>query len=444
MSELDETGMRRLLVYLAAAAVAGGQPVHEVESDVRRLATRLGRPGIQVDASPTGVVLSLGGGTPATFEAVEGTLRLDQSVDTYEIRSGLEHGTLAPEQALERLKALRRIPHRYPKAGLELGMLCVATGIALILQPTWPSVAFAAVAGQVTAAFIRLSGRWRSVATLTPFLAAFIIAFAAFGAAQLGLITNPIRSLLPPIAVLLPGALIVTGMAELAAGAMTAGTSRLVFGAGQLLLFALGVAGAAWLLDVPSYVLINELVNESILEASADCIMILGCDGEIKLVNEIGPWSPFAGVLLLTAGISLMESVPGRLVPWVAAMLSLTLAVQIYGQSVVGSPWFGALAGSTVASLGAALIELYRPQLPRLVVFLPSFWLLVPGSLGVVSVTQLGLEPRLAGSTLLEAASVMCSIALGLIIGTTVARMVGIARRRRHELLRRRRHRRSR
>ena len=420
MSELDETGMRRLLVYLAAAAVAGGQPVHEVESDVRRLATRLGRPGVQVDASPTGVVLSLGGGTPATFEAVEGTLRLDQSVDTYEIRSGLEHGTLAPEQALERLKALRRIPHRYPKAGLELGMLCVATGIALILQPTWPSVAFAAVAGQVTAAFIRLSGRWRSVATLTPFLAAFIIAFAAFGAAQLGLITNPIRSLLPPIAVLLPGALIVTGMAELAAGAMTAGTSRLVFGAGQLLLFALGVAGAAWLLDVPSYVLINELVN------------------------EIGPWSPFAGVLLLTAGISLMESVPGRLVPWVAAMLSLTLAMQIYGQSVVGSPWFGALAGSTVASLGAALIELYRPQLPRLVVFLPSFWLLVPGSLGVVSVTQLGLEPRLAGSTLLEAASVMCSIALGLIIGTTVARMVGIARRRRHELLRRRRHRRSR
>ncbi|GMA42293.1 threonine/serine exporter family protein [Mobilicoccus caccae] len=262
-----------------------------------------------------------------------------------------------------------------------------------------------------------LRPRWRALSTLTPFLASFVIALAAFGAADLGLITGPLRSLLPPIAVLLPGALIVTGLAELAAGAMTAGTSRLVYGGGQLLLFALGVAGAAWVLKIPA------------------------TDLTIDLVNDIGPWSPFVGVLVLTAGISLMESVPPSLVPWIALMLAVTLSFQIYGQTVVATPWFGALLGATAASFGAALVELYRPRLPRLVVFLPSFWLLVPGSLGVVSVAQLGLESSLAGSTTLQAVSVMCAIALGLLLGTTAARMVAVARRRRQNLVRSRRHR---
>lgn len=417
MNELDETGTRRLLAYLTAAAVAGGQPVHEVENDIRRLARRLGHPGVQVDASPTGVVLSLGGGTPATFEAVEGALRLDQSADTYALRTDLEAGIITPTETLARLQTLRHTPHRYPRGGLEIGMLCVATGIALVLQPTWPSVLFAAIAGQVTAAFIRFAPRWRALSTLTPFLASFVIALAAFGAADLGLITGPLRSLLPPIAVLLPGALIVTGLAELAAGAMTAGTSRLVYGGGQLLLFALGVAGAAWVLKIPA------------------------TDLTIDLVNDIGPWSPFVGVLVLTAGISLMESVPPSLVPWIALMLAVTLSFQIYGQTVVATPWFGALLGATAASFGAALVELYRPRLPRLVVFLPSFWLLVPGSLGVVSVAQLGLESSLAGSTTLQAVSVMCAIALGLLLGTTAARMVAVARRHRQNLLRSRRNR---
>ncbi|WP_313023429.1 threonine/serine exporter family protein [Mobilicoccus sp.] len=418
MSDIDET--RRLLAYLSAAAVAGGQPVHEVEADTRRIARSLGHDNLQISASPTGIVLALDSGFPATFESVNGPLRLDQSADTAAIRADVLSGATGPGEALARLSRLRSTPHRYPRGGLEIGMLCVATGIALILQPLWPSVVFAALAGQVTAQFIRFSGRWRSLATLTPFLVAFLIGLAAFAAAQAGWLSGPLRSLLPPIAVLLPGALVVTGLSELAAGAMTAGTSRLAYGSAQLLLFALGVAGAAWLLRVPSSALDN------------------------RIVNEIGPWSPIVGLLLLTAGISLMESVPPRLVPWVALILSLTLSFQVLGQSLVGSPWFGALLGSTAASLGAALVEIYRPALPRLVMFLPSFWLLVPGSLGLVSVTQLGLEPSLAGDTIAQSASVVCAIALGLFVGTSAARVVGVTRARRLELRDRRRARRSR
>lgn len=260
VDELDENGVRRLLAYVAAAGIAGGQPVHEVEADTRSVGRYLGCPDVQVQGWPTGVVVSLGGGTPATFESVEGTIRLDQSATTARIRQQLLDGTIGPVEALEQLRDLRSIPPRYPRLGLHGGMVCVASGIALVLQPLWPSVLFSVLAGQVTAGFIWLSGKRKALAVLTSFLAAFVVALCAFWVARLGLIEGPLRSLLPPIAVLLPGALIVTGVAELAAGAMMAGASRLGFGTAQLAMFTAGVLGAAWLTKVPVDQLNNQII----------------------------------------------------------------------------------------------------------------------------------------------------------------------------------------
>ena len=405
VDELDENGVRRLLAYVAAAGIAGGQPVHEVEADTRSVGRYLGCPDVQVQGWPTGVVVSLGGGTPATFESVEGTIRLDQSATTARIRQQLLDGTIGPVEALEQLRDLRSIPPRYPRLGLHGGMVCVTSGIALVLQPLWPSVLFSVLAGQVTAGFIWLSGKRKALAVLTPFLAAFVVALCAFWVARLGLIEGPLRSLLPPIAVLLPGALIVTGVAELAAGAMMAGASRLGFGTAQLAMFTAGVLGAAWLTKVP----VDQLNNQ--------------------IIPWRGLWVPFLGVLLLTAGMSLMESIPRYLVPWVALMLATTLTFQIIGQTVAGATWGGGLLGATVASFGSSVIEMHRPRLPRLVLFLPSFWLLVPGSLGLVSLTQLGAGTPVAGATALESTGIIGSIALGLLIGTTAARAVGLLRR---------------
>ena len=156
-------------------------------------------------------------------------------------------------------------------------------------------------------------------------------------------------------------------------------------------MFTAGVLGAAWLTKVP----VDQLNNQ--------------------IIPWRGLWVPFLGVLLLTAGMSLMESIPRYLVPWVALMLATTLAFQIIGQTVAGVTWGGGLLGATVASFGSSVIEMHRPRLPRLVLFLPSFWLLVPGSLGLVSLTQLGAGTSVAGATVLESTGIIGSIALGLL-----------------------------
>lgn len=394
----DTQAIRLTLTYLAAAAVAGGQPVHEVEEDVCRVGRALGVPDVQIAAAPTGVTLSLGGGQPATFESVEGALRLDQTTEVNEIRGGLLAGSLTAPEALTRLRSLRARPHRYPRAGMFVGGLLSAIGIAMVLQPTWTSLAFAGLFNPVVIALVRVAGGHPLLRTLVPSVAAFVVSAAAFWAFEHGVIEAPLRTLLAPLAVLLPGALIVTGLAELAAGAMVAGTARLAYGGVQLLLFAMGVAGAVMLLDPPAGALMN------------------------TRTDELGPWSPLVGLPLIVIGIALMESVAWSLTPWILLVVALTFGAQAAGQAMTAAPWAGALLGAVTASAGAIAAETAKPVLPRLVVFLPSFWMLVPGSLGLVSMTQLGMQPRLALPTLLTTATTVSAITLGILVGATLGR----------------------
>ena len=242
---------RRLLAWLGAGLLAGGIPTHEVEADLRALASTLGHPRAQVACLPRGVWVTLSAGQPSTFEAVEGGLRLEQLADGSALLAGLRAGRLTPDEALASLAMLRSQPHRYRVPGLAAGGVLSGVGIALVLAPAWPSVVFAALLAPVTVVLMLLSGRNRTISTLTPLLAAFVTALVAFSAASAGWVSAPLWTLVAPIAVLLPGATIVTGLVELAAGSMVGGTSRLGHGTVQLLLFALGVGAAVALLDVP-------------------------------------------------------------------------------------------------------------------------------------------------------------------------------------------------
>ncbi|MFL6026421.1 MAG: threonine/serine exporter ThrE family protein [Friedmanniella sp.] len=391
--------VRRLLVSLGSAMVATGQPVSDIEDEVVEVSARLGFPDAQVAAGPTGVMLSLGSGQPSTYQGVQGSLRLDQAAEVRTIRYQLLQGLLTIDEAIAALLALPHRPPRYPTRLANLGWVAIATGIALILQPGWANVAFGAFGGAVVVALYRLGQRIRLVGTLLPTLAAFVLGCLVFAGTDAGLIVGPLRTLLPPLAVLLPGALLVTAMSELATGDMVAGAARLIFGSVQLLLFTLGIVAAARLFAVPAAGL-----------------------GNLR-VDELGWWAAPLGLLLITAGIELLESPSLRLLPWIALTLVLAFTAQSLGQRLSG-PVLGSFAGALAASLGAYAVEAIRPRLPRLVVFLPSFWLLVPGSLGLLSTTQLAVEASASGSTLTAVLGVVTAIALGLLVGSAVAQSI--------------------
>ncbi|SEQ37580.1 threonine/serine exporter family protein [Microlunatus flavus] len=403
---------RRLLVHLGTAMVATGQPINEVEDELVEVGRALGHPDPQIAAGPTGVMLSLASGEPSTYAAVTGALRLDQAAQVRVIRHDLLVGHVDPAAAVERLLALRREPPRYPVWLANLGWLAVATGIALILQPGWRNVVLSALGALVVVALVRLAQRFTLLATLLPVVAAFLVACLVFTAADLGLVEGPLRTLLPPLAVLLPGALLVTAMSELATGDMVAGSSRLIFGLVQVLLFTLGVVAASRLFRLPAESLRN------------------------VRVDDLGWWAAPLGLLLICAGIGLLESPPVRLLPWILLVLVLAFAAQGLGQQWSG-PVVGSFLGAVAASLGSYLVEALVPDLPRLVVFLPSFWLLVPGSLGVLSATELALDPGGSTATVLGVLALVSALALGLLVGTAVAQSLRAALRRARRIRRR-------
>lgn len=375
--------------------IATGQPVHEIEEELLEVGGHLSYPDVQVGAGPTSITVAMQEGAAATFESVRVSLRLDQAADVRRIRHQLVHDELDPARALAQLGSLRGRPPRYPAWLATPAYLVVTVGIALILQPGWANVALAGACGAVVLTLIQLSRRSRLLATLLPTVAAFVVALIVFGSADAGLVEGPLRTVLPPLAVLLPGALIVTGMSELAAGQMQAGSARLIYGTVQLGLFALGLVAALSLLALPSPMMINERVD------------------------DIGWAAAPLGLLLIGVGICLMESVSLRMLPWVLLVLIGAFVAQTLGQ-LVGPAGLGGFFGAVAASLGATLVELRRPTLARLVLFLPAFWLLVPGSLGLVGVTQLVVEPGEALEAGLGVVAVICAIALGLLVGTSV------------------------
>lgn len=405
-TDLTDDHARQLLAWLGAGLLAGGMPTHEVEEDVRQAARSLGHGRAQVAALPRGIHVSLSPGLPATFEQVEGTVRLDQLADVSAVLAGLRAGRIPADRALARLGTLRARPHRYAIPGLLAGGVLSGAGIALVLAPSWPSVAFAALLAPVTVALMLLGVRSRTISTLLPFVAAFVSSTAAFAAAGAGLVDAPLWTLVAPIAVLLPGATIVTGLVELAAGSMVAGTSRLAHGTVQLLLFALGVGGAVALLGTPVELL----------------------DPERPV--DLGWWAPLLGVMVVTIAISLMESVGISLVPWLMLTALATYLAQLLGNTVTDTRWAGAFTGALVAILVATLVEFVRPALPRSVAFLPSFWLLVPGSFGLVTVTQLEVGPEAALASAVGVTLVITAIALGIVVGASLASPLrGAARR---------------
>lgn len=388
---------RTLLAELGTAMIASGQPVHEIEEELVALARRLGYPDLQVGAGPTSITIALASGEPATFEKVAAPLRLDQAADVRRIVHQLTVGETTPERAVAELEDLRGRPPRYPRWTKPPALVAVAVGIATLLQPGWPNLAAAGVSALAVVLLMRWATRRALIATLLPVLAAFVVAIVVLGAQELGLLEGALRTILPPIAPLLPGALIVTGMSELAAGHMQAGAARLVHGLVQLALFAAGIVAAMHLLRLPTTSLAN------------------------VRVDDIGWWGPPVGLVLIAIGISLMESVPARMTPWVLLVLFAAYLAQVVGQQL-GTLALGGFLGAVAASLGATLVELRRPQLARLVVFLPAFWLLVPGSLGLVGVSQLVVDPLTAVEAVLAVVGLITAIALGLLVGSALAR----------------------
>jgi uncharacterized membrane protein YjjB (DUF3815 family) len=226
----------------------------------------------------------------------------------------------------------------------------------------------------------------------------FTVALVVFALSDLYSGQNPIRHLIPPLLIFLPGAKITTGTIELAEGAVVSGSSRLVSGVMEMFLLAAAIVSAAALIEVPA----RDLVD--------------------RPVDELGLWTMGPGIVLIALGYHLHSCAPRRVVPWIVLVLSVAFvgeqaAAQVFTPSV--SSFFGAIVMTPVV-----LAIDRRPAGPRaMVLFLPGFYFLVPGATGLIDLTA-SVNPGDLGGGLTTTMLTVVAIALGVLVATAAVRSV--------------------
>lgn len=399
----DPGSIAQFLLVVGEALTDASTPVVQVQQTLQRIATVNDAPDLEVVALPTALLVSLPGATaPQTLAASAGgrALRLHQVQDVLEVAEQAEVGAVDPVAGTDSIRKAVDAPPLYGGLARVLGYVAASAGLAMILGGGVVDVLVASVLGAGVAGLQVLTGRLPAVfQALVVLLSAFAVSAAVFALSRTGIDIGTLASLVAPLATFLPGAQLTTAAIDLATRQMIAGSARLAAGLMQLVLLALGITSAAALVGVPA----------SAVASSSD-----------QALGWFGPW---LGVLVYGVGVTLHYCAHRTALPWILVVLVVAYAGQVLGGLLFGgafSAFVGALAMTPVAVFAAT-----RPTgPPALVGFLPGFWLLVPGALGLVGVTSIIGDSSQALTTVVTAGTTMVAISLGVLAGIAIGGVV--------------------
>ncbi|WP_456825987.1 threonine/serine ThrE exporter family protein [Cellulomonas sp. P5_E12] len=400
----------RFLMVLGEALIDSSAPVVQVNRTLERVAAINGAPEVEVVALPTALLVSVPHGVSTQTAASSAgwrQLRLHQVQDVLAVADEAEAGDVGPVEGIARIRAAVTAPPLYSGSARILGYVAVTAGLAMILGGSLVDVLVASALGAAIAvaqvATGRLPAPYQALVVLT---CAFGVSAAVFLLSRTGIDIGMLAPLVAPLVTFLPGALLTTAAIDLATRQMIAGSARLAAGGMQLVLLALGITGAAALVGVPA------------------------SDVGSAAFQPLGWAGPWIGVLVYGTGVVFHNCARRTALPWILLVLVVAYAGQVVGGLFFGgafSAFFGALLMTPVAMFAAT-----RPTgPPALVGFLPGFWLLVPGALGLVGVTSILGDDAQALNTVVTAGTTMVAISLGVLagiaLGSGAARRAGLS-----------------
>jgi uncharacterized membrane protein YjjP (DUF1212 family) len=398
--EAEATRVVPFLVALGEAMIDSGDPVTHVQDTLRRVAgtNQVSAAGIVV--LPTALIVSVPGEHDTqTSVSIAGTsnLRLEQVDEVFLVAADAVDGRTGAVDGLARLLAARSLPPSFGIPARVAGHVVLTVGLAMILGGSALDLLVSAVLGAAVG-MARVSTHALTFAyqVFVPVLSAFGVAVIVLLLPRTGLPVGILAPLIAPLVMFLPGALLTTSVIELATGQMVSGASRLAAGAMQLTLLALGIIAGMQLVGVPA---------SGLRESS----------------QPLGPVAPWIGVALFGAGVVVHRCARRQTAGWILLVLYVAYAGQVIGGLFLGGV-LSALVGALCMTPVAVMVASFKSGPATLVSFLPAFWLLVPGALGLVGLTQLLGPDRASGlQSLLTTAATMIAIAFGVLLGLAAA-----------------------
>jgi uncharacterized membrane protein YjjB (DUF3815 family) len=137
------------------------------------------------------------------------------------------------------------------------------------------------------------------------------------------------------------------------------------------------------------------------------------------------------GVVVYGLGGMLYFGPPTSFLPWMLLMLLTAYGGQWVGNELLGSYASGFTGGLTL--IICALAISHRPNTPPTVsLVVPGFWLLVPGSLGFIGVTQLlgTHSSAVFTATLISMMSIALGVQTGILLWRAAVQVTGTPHRR--------------
>lgn len=184
---------------------------------------------------------------------------------------------------------------------------------------------------------------------------------------------------------------------------MVAGSSRLVWAGMQLGLLAFGIVAGIGVVGV----------SPERAFSSSDALL--------------GGWAPWLGVLVFAVGVTIAHSAPPGSFPALLVVLYAAWTGQVVGNALLGG-FASGFTGALVMTFAAYLLARRPSTMPVYAVFLPGFWLLVPGSLGLIGLTTLLALPETASADdVLTILASIASVALGVLCGIELHAWLGLA-----------------
>jgi uncharacterized membrane protein YjjP (DUF1212 family) len=386
-----------LLRLLGTALCMSGEATSRVAAYLDQVASAYGVHGARFFVLPTGVFVRLPYGEGEAIvdfaPSAGSTLRLDQISAVYAVLAEAKADHPAPVTLARRIIAILESSPRRSPVTTVVGHTILVVGLGMIIRPTPAGLLCFAALGALVGVLKLVAEMFSILSLALPVVAALLVTVVAVVLANELHVPQASRLIIPALVTMLPGTALTIGSMELASGEMIAGTSRLVYGLNVLLLLAFGILLGSHLIGPPS---------------------------QVHAAAALGRWAPWIGVLLVGIGFFLHFSAPARSLPWLLAVLFVVWGAQAVGTTLAGG-LAGAFLGGLVVTPAAYFAQSQRGGPPAQVTFLPSFWMLVPGAIGLTGVSQLVVSGSAASlNDIAQALLTIVAISLGQLVGASL------------------------
>ncbi len=384
------------VMELGAALHRFGTPAHRLEAAMGAVARQLELEA-QILSTPTSVMAGFGPLTDQKNVLVRvdpGEIDLEKLAALDRVAGAVARGQVPVAEGVAEVRAIAARRGRYPVPLIVVALGLLSASTAVFLAGGWREIAVAGLIGLVVGAMTTTVQGSISGSRVYSFVAAFVAAAIAHGALAAGFAISLRITILAGVIALLPGYTLTVAMTEVATRNLVSGTARLTSAAGAFLELTFGIALA-------------EVVMTRLFGVPDFAVVAIAPLPEWAELAALAVFVPAAGIELGAHPLQFPAIAVASAAAYYSARLGTDLLTPELGAAVGG---FAVAAGSNVYARLA--------DRPAMVPLVPGLLLLVPGSMGLRSMTSMLERDVVSG---IDTAFAMILVAVSLVAGLLMA-----------------------